>query len=307
MHGPKRSVWRCAEPVSRPRPSRRVAQQSAPRWPVLASPRVNRFAVCFLLVACQKPSGAGTQPPVATPAVDEDPLDAAATLLVESLHNGDYDGLREHTVQPLTKDLSRAEFDDLAAIVQWLGPLQQRIETDTDMSHGGGQRSYRLEFEEAAELELEVSLDEAGKLMGFHFSGEGYIKAERGVLAEPWREFKVYDFAYLDPEGTPLPAGTPIQGKRVEYEIVVGGIEAFIGEHHLEIEKVVLDKNDNEVFHEPIEYDAKFAADATGIPRGVVRGHLEVPGPGSWKMELRITDKNAHRDIEYRHAFETKR
>jgi hypothetical protein len=274
---------------------------------VLASQSVKRVAVCFLLVACQRPADAGTKTPAVAAAVDEDPLDVAATLVIESLQKGDYEGLREHTVQPLTHDLSKTEFDDLAAIVQWLGPLKQRTAADTDMSHGGGQRSYQLAFEKAAALELEVSLDEAGKLIGFQFTGEGYTEAERGVLAEPWREFKVYDFVCLGPQGDPLPDGKPIQGKRVEYEIVVGGIEAVLGEHHLEIEKIVFDASGKEIFHEPIAYDAKFAADATGIPRGAVRGYLEVPGPGKWELELRIADTNAHRAIEYRHAFETTR
>ena len=57
--------------------------------------------------------------------------------------------------------------------------------------------------------------------------------------------------------------------------------------------------------HEPIEFDTKFAADASGIPRGVVRGHLEVPGPGKWEMDLIVTDEHAMRDIDYRHKFET--
>lgn len=237
--------------------------------------------------------------------VDQDPLDEAATLVVDTLRKGDYDGLHGQTVQPLTHDLSQTEFDDLAAIIQWLGPLQQRAPKGTDKSHGGGERKYAMQFDRGSELELQVSLDAGGKLIGFRFSGDGYTEAERGVLAEPWREFKVYDFVYLDADGNPVAKGVPLTGPRVDYELVVGGIEAFVGEHHLTVEKIVLDAQGKDVFHEPIEFDVKFAEDATGVPRGVVRGHVEVPGPGTWEIELKIIDRNSQRDLDYRETFTT--
>lgn len=225
-------------------------------------------------------------------------------VLVSNLQSGDYEALAGHTVQPLTHDLSPEEFRDLSAIVQWLGHLDDHSATKTDDTYGGGQRWYALRFDKG-EVELEVSIDEDGKLVGFQFGGDGFTEAERGVLAEPWREFKVYDFVFLGEDGQPLPEDAPIAGNRVDYEIVVGGIEAVLGTHHLAVEKIVLDPGGKEVFHEPIEFDTKFDADAGGIPRGTVRGYLEVPGPGKWEMDLRITDKNAFRDVEYRQSFET--
>ena len=258
------------------------------------------------LVACDKGEGTAAPDGGAAAAIeDADPLDEAATLLVTSLQKGDYEGLHGQTVQPLAHDLSEEEFEDLAAIVSWLGPLKSRAATKTDKSHGGGQRWYELQFEKGSVVELELSLDEGGKLIGFEFSGDGYTEAERGVIAEPWREFKVYGFTYLDAEGQALADGTAIVGNRVDYEIVVGGIEAFIGEHHLSFQKIVLDENGKEVFHEPVEFDIKFAADASGIPRGVVRGYLEVPGPGKWEMDLVIKDEHSHRELDYRQSFET--
>ena len=254
--------------------------------------------------ACEK--GAPTTAPTqAAPQSDAHRCDVAATRLVESLQRGEFDVLAEHTADPLTHDLSRTEFDDLAAIVQWLGPMQSREVEKHDDTFGGGQRWYAMQFERGGALELEVSIDPKGKLVGFEFSGKGYTEAERGVLAEPWREFKVYDFHFLDADGNYVADGKPISGKRVDYEIVVGGIEALLGEHHLSVEKIVFDASGNTVFREPIEFDTKFDADAMGVPRGTVRGHVEVPGPGAWRIDLRITDENAHRDIEHEQAFET--
>lgn len=236
---------------------------------------------------------------------DSHPVDDAATLLLHALQSGDFDELSSHTSDPLSHDLSHPEFEDLATIVQWLGSLQSRDAGETDSADAGGMRSYALQFERGAGVELEVSIDPMGRLVGFEFSGDGYTEAERGVLAEPWREFKVYDFHLVDAEGTPRPKDGVVPGNRVEYELVVGGIEALLGIHHLRVVKTVLDAEGKKVFDEPIEFDTTFDQDAMGVPRGVVRGSVEVPGPGEWTLELRISDENAHRDIEYKYAFQT--
>jgi len=263
--------------------------------------RWTTLVLLLAAVACGKPKQSPTSE---TPAAVSDPVDQAMVTLVSNLQSGNYEALHEQTVDPLAHDLSAEEFGDLSAIIQWLGHLENHTATKSDETYGGGQRWYELTFEKGT-VELEVSIDEGGKLIGFQFGGDGFTEAEHGVLAEPWREFKVYDFTFLGADGNPLPDGSKLAGKRVDYELVVGGIEAMLGEHHLTIEKIVLDPAGNEVFNEPIEFDAKFAADASGIPRGVVRGYLEVPGPGKWEMDLRITDNNAHRDVQYRQAFET--
>ncbi len=256
------------------------------------------------LTGCEK-KAATAEPVAATPPADEHACDKATTLLVAALQQGDFEALSKHTEDPLTHDLSQAEFADLAAIVQWLGPLQSRTVESHDDGYGGGLRVYAMQFDRGEAVQLEVSVAQGGELVGFEFSGKGYTEAERGVLSEPWREFKVYDFHFLDAEGNVIPSGTAIVGTKVDYEVVVGGIEALLGGHHLSVEKIVFDQAGAAVFREPIEFDTKFEEDAMGVPRGSVRGYVEVPGPGQWKIDLRITDENAHRDIEHEAAFET--
>jgi hypothetical protein len=257
---------------------------------------------CLASVGCKREETTTPEPIAATPS---DPIDAAAELLLAKLAEQDYAGLEAACVDPLTRDLTQAEFEDLAKIVAWLGPVRERSITATDMDYGGGQRWYRLAFAQGRPLDLEVSIDPNGKLIGFAFAGPGWIDGEHGVIAEQWREFKIYDFAYVDGEGQRLPEGAAIPGTRVEYVLVVGGIEAFLGEHHLVVEKVVVDASGAEVFREPIEYDVKFRADSMGIPRGTVGGYLDLPGPGRWDMRLVITDQHSGRKLDYRHPFET--
>jgi hypothetical protein len=258
--------------------------------------------LCSSLIACQKTAETSTVEPAAHE--PQDPIDAAMVSLLTELARGEYEALQKTCVDPLRSDLSEEAFSDLSKIVIWWGVLESWKETKTDRSHGGGERDYDLQFERGGPVTLRVSLAEDGKLIGFRFGGKGFTEAEREVIADEWREFKVYDFGYLDASGERFPAGQPIAGNRVDYEIVVGGIEAFVGEHHLNFSKVVLDAKGKEVYSEPIEYDTKFAANAEGIPRGVVRGHVEVPGPGSYQMVLAITDVNSTRQLEHRQAFD---
>ncbi len=244
-----------------------------------------------------------TEPTVAIP--ESDARDEAATQLLEALERGQYDALASRTSEPLTSDLSATEFEDLAATVQWLGPLRS-LDVDEDRSVEHGARAYVLQFERGEDVELQVWVDATGQLSGFEFSGKGFVEAERGVLAEPWRQFKVYDFHLLDAAGTRLERDAAVSGTRVEYELVVGGIEAVLGVHHLRVEKTVLDPTGSSVYREPIEFDTTFDQDAMGVPRGVVRGHVEVPGPGRWTLELVISDENAHRAIEHEYVFDSR-
>jgi hypothetical protein len=266
---------------------------------------LSRVPLCLALalapLACNKSAPAPTAEPAPQEALD--PIDAAMSSLLTHLARGDYDGLKATTVEPLTTDLSAEAFSDLSEIVIWLGVLKSFQETKTDRSHGGGERWYDLQFERGGPVQLWVALERDGSLIGFRFSGDGFTEAEHASIAEEWREFKVYDFAYLDQGGERLEQGQSIVGNRVEYELVVGGIEAFVGKHHIQVVKTVLDTQGQEVFVEPIGYDATFSANAEGIPRGVVQGYLEVPGPGDYHMKLKITDRNSARTIDYEQPF----
>jgi hypothetical protein len=265
----------------------------------------SRVLLVLALLLAPSACGKGAPPPTVEPTAQAelDSLDSAMSSLLTHLARGDYDGLVASTSEPLTTDLSAEAFTDLSEIVVWFGPLRSFQETETDRTHGGGERWYDLQFERGGPVRLWVAIEQDGSLVGFRFSGDGFTEAERASIAEEWRHFKVYDFSYLGAEGERLAEGQPIVGNRVEYELVVGGLEAFIGEHHIAVVKTVLDDQGKEVFVEPIGYDASFSANAEGIPRGVVRGYLEVPGPGSYHMKLKVTDRNSARTIDYERPF----
>src|SRR5690606_20203454 len=198
-------------------------------------------------------------------AVSSDPVEAAVDQMLERLAAGDYEKMKAITAEPLTEDLNATAYADLSKIVEWLGYVDEKVATldDIPIEGGGTRRTYQITFEkEQVTLETVVLAD--GKIMGFTFSGDGFYRAEHGVIADEFREFKVYDFHWTTEAGDKVSVDLPQPDGHVAYHLVVGGIEAFAGKHHVRVEKMVVDGKGKELFREPIEYDVAFEANAEG-------------------------------------------
>ena len=254
------------------------------------------------LGACEKSSGDGSNAPAAAAPADQ--VEAATDKLISVLAGEDYKAMTDLAAGALRVDMSAEAFKDLHAIVSWLGYVKSKRTTQEDMpvSEGGVRRTYIVEFEKE-EVTLEVTVLDDGHILGFHFSGEGFYRAEHGVIADEFREFKVYDFHWVDGDGVEHPPGEPIVGTHLTYHVVVGGIEAFGGKHHIAVKKMVHDADDREIFVEPIEYDVKFEENAEGIPRGDMSGEFDVPAPGKYELILTLRDDVAVIDVEHRVPF----
>src|SRR5690606_25920089 len=173
---------------------------------------------------------------------------------------------------------------------------------DIPIEGGGTRRTYQITFEkEQVTLETVVLAD--GKIMGFTFSGDGFYRAEHGVIADEFREFKVYDFHWTTEAGYKVCVSLPRPDGHVASLLVVGGIEAFAGKHHARAEKMVVDGKGKELFREPIEYDVAFEANAEGIPRGELTGEFDVPAVGNYELVLKLRDDVAVVEMEYRVPF----
>lgn len=280
--------------------------------PMPNSSRFRRLPLVFALAcvvgsspACNK-SEASTNAPEAK-AAPSDPVEATVDDLVTKLGAGDYEAMKKITVEPLTTDLSPAAYEDLSKIVAWLGYVdaKTKVEDDVPLEGGGTRRTYRIEFEKE-EVTLETSVMPGGKVMGFHFTGDGFYRAEHGVIADQFQTFKVYDFHWVEPDGTKVAAETPRTGKTINYHLVIGGIEAFAGKHHVAVSKMLHDDAGKELLVEPIEYDVKFSENAEGIPRGEMTGEFDVPGPGTYELVLNLRDDVAVIETEYKVTFTVK-
>jgi hypothetical protein len=260
-------------------------------------------ATPMLASSCQKETSDLSQAPSADSA-PADAVDQAADKLIAALGAKDDGAIKELASGPLATDMSAEAFHDMHIIVEWLGYVKSKrqIQEDIPVQEGGVRRTYIVEFEKE-EVILEVTVLEDGQVMGFHFSGDGFYRAEHGVIADEFRVFKVYDFHWVDPQGSEHLPGDAIVGTHVAYHVVVGGIEAFGGKHHIAVKKMVRDAKGNEIFVEPIEYDVKFAANAEGIPRGDMSGEFDVPGPGDYELVLTLRDDIAVVEVEHRVPF----
>ena len=254
------------------------------------------------LAACNKGEDSSNAPAAAKSA-PSDPVEAAIDDMLERLAAGDYAKMKEITASPLTEDLTESAYTDLSSVVEWLGYVDVKTPTQEDIPvEGGTRRTYKITFEKE-EVVLEATVLNDGKIMGFTFSGDGFYRAEHGVIADQYREFKVYDFHWTTEAGEKVGVEIPQPDGHVAYHLIVGGIEAFAGKHHIRVEKMVVDGSGKEIFREPIEYDVTFEANAEGIPRGEMTGEFDVPAKGDYELVLKLRDDVAVVETEYRVPF----
>lgn len=255
------------------------------------------------LAACDK-SGGGSKDPgsVARVKKGEKPTepDQMVEAIVAAMQTDDLEWILSFSTEPLTEELNQEAFNDFSKVVKWLGSLKDfHVEVNNDQLVAL-QRDYLLDFEKG-EVKLHITAyPDGGGLVGFHFSGDTFVRAEHGALDDHYAKFKVYDFAFLDTtrdkiEGDSVPAG------QVNYQIIVGGLEAEEGEHHVTMEKIVLTDAGKEIYHEPVEMDLRFEQNAEGIPRGIVRGFVYINEAGHYDIDLKIRDNFAGEEIDYHH------
>lgn len=257
-------------------------------------------ALLSLVAGCDQSGETEAPEAKAGPAADR--YEAKTDELLATLASGSRDRMITISGPDLQKDFGTEAFHDISEIVRWLGPVKSKELKKDEPIQGGRHRVYLVTFEKGT-VELDVSI-EMDAVLGFHFGGDDWIAAEHGVIADQYREFKVYDFKYMNEDGAENPDGPTYHSKRVDWEIFVGGIEARAGEHHLTVEKICKDANGKEVFHEPTTYDVRFDENAEGIPTGHVDGWIEVPKPGKYTLEIKLKDNYAFNELDHIVEFE---
>ena len=259
----------------------------------------------LLLPACKK-DGAETEAPDGGGEVvkqDVEDPDEAAQMIIESLSHADIKEILAIAGEPLDEELTPEAFEDYVKVIQWLGDVKDLHEDANYDSDAAKQRDYYIEFEKG-EVHLRVTIIPGVGLIGFKFEGDDFIRAEHGALEDNYAQFKVYDFRFLDDHGDKNPEGDRVHTGRIDYLLIVGGLEAKTGEHHINVEKIVLDADGKPIYDEPIEFDLQFEENAEGIPRGMVKGFVQVDNPGRYTIELVVRDNVSGQEIDYKHDFE---
>ncbi len=225
-------------------------------------------------------------------------------VLVDKFQHDDRGGLLAVALEDLNDELTPTAFEDIAKVIKWLGPLQEVLEDEVDEQAAGSRYTYELHFEKGV-VHLSVTMLASGELVNFHFEGDDFIAAEHGALDDRYAKFKIYDFKWVDELGNQNPNGNTLKAGRIDYRIIVGGLEAELGEHHLTFEKIVTDRGGSELVHEPIEFDRKFETNAEGIPRARLHMFVNLPevAPGEYDLTLKISDNLSGSELEHKEHF----
>jgi hypothetical protein len=231
--------------------------------------------------------------------------EGAPWLLVEHFQEDHFKDLLDECLEDLHEDLTPVAFEEIALVLKWLGPLEEVIEDEADEQPAGSHYTYELQFKKGL-VHLAVTLLASGELVNFHFTGEDFIAAEHGALEDGYAQFKVYDFQWTDELGNKNPKGNVLRGGRLDYRIVLGGIEAELGEHHLSFEKIVVGTSGQELVHEPVEFDQRFEQNAEGIPRARLQMFvlLEDAEAGEYDLVLKVSDNISGEVLEHKEHFE---
>lgn len=258
----------------------------------------------LLAPACKKGSDGSSDPSSAASQDHHMDQEGVPWVLVDKFQHDDRAGLLAVALDDLSEDLSAIAFEDIAKVLKWLGPLEEVIEDEVDEQPAGSHYTYELHFQKGV-VHLAVTMLPGGELVNFHFEGEDFIAAEHGALDDGYSKFKVYDFKWVDELGNKNPKENHVKAGRIDYRIVVGGLEAELGEHHLTFEKIVTDRTGGELIHEPIEFDRQFEENAEGIPRARLHMFVNLPDvePGEYDLTLKITDNLSGSELEHKEHF----
>ncbi|NJK31525.1 MAG: hypothetical protein HC927_03365 [Deltaproteobacteria bacterium] len=138
-----------------------------------------------------------------------------------------------------------------------------------------------------------------GKMIGFEFDDPSWpTYVERAANSG---SLKVAEFALTAPDGQPLTG--PLDPKAIHYSIALEGLGSNLREHHVTIDKVVMDAKGTQVYRQREPDDIRFPEAEIGSSGGRLTGSVAVPGPGTYELELKIVDLVGGESIVHRHEF----
>ncbi|PRP96179.1 hypothetical protein [Enhygromyxa salina] len=255
------------------------------------------LALSLVCVAGCERSGS-TRAPVAA----QDPTDQLTGELLATLRAGDLEAALGLCNAALAGDLERRGASELAVItatLDWLGAVES-LELESEQPVAGGvDRRYLVRFGHG-EVGLSVTAVN-GKLEGFEFDrGQWQVLVDRAAEAAAG-SLRVAEFRYLDAKGQPVEGA--LDPAKVSYELALEGLEALLREHHVMIAKTVRDAAGNEVYRQTEDDDIRFPQAQSGSGGGRITGHVAVPGPGHYQLELRIRDMVGAQLMTHKESF----
>ncbi len=196
-----------------------------------------------------------------------------------------------------------AKFDPMCKTVTWFGPLVKRDQTSIHVSDSGNEGAYELEFEKG-KLTMSISIQD-NQVAGFQLTGDDWIVAKRGLEAQQYPEFKVYDFDFVDAEGKVMSPTAYPKGK-IMYRIKIGGMAPKDGKFSLASKVAILDAEGKVLWTSPEPMPIEFPADENAIARsGTVDASINIPVAGPHQIAFEIKDFPSDATTKYVQAITT--
>lgn len=239
---------------------------------------------------------ASTSPPTSSSVAKAQlPLHEA---FIASLTRGDRDAVLALSTDDLRRSLEPSRFDELSDTFALLGAPNAIYEKSKTPIEGGERRHYVLDFDVGL-VDLELSVRDE-HILGFRFAGGGFEKALNQAHAHSYGEFRVYDFDYVSPAKLEQDDAAVLGTPRVEWSMVVGGLEQMGGRYDVTVEQMCF-ADGKAIFREPISFDLRFAHE--GGATGTIGGHVEVPGPGTYDLDIVVRDNIAVTTLHHQVKF----
>lgn len=226
----------------------------------------------------------------------EEPPKQIATEVTRALANQDALAWGELAAPSLLEAMTANEFRRLGDTLGELGELQSASLLQDTQAEGKRVTQHRLVFAQG-EARLNLTYDR-GRVAGLLYEGEAVDQARQRAMQRAVRTFKVQKFVWLLDEATPNPNGNRfLHGVEAGLGIVVAGLAAQEGEHHVVIDLVVKDPSGRVVYREPGFFEHRFAVSAQGVPWASLYSPLLPPRVGEYDLELTIKDMVGEREL----------
>lgn len=247
-----------------------------------------RLLVAALLLAsplaCDK-NAASVQAP------SEDAVDRLTRELLDALAQAERARAQSLANQKLALALDERTVVTVGRTLAWLGPVTQLSRTAETPVSGGVERRYRVGFEHG---ELTLTITVVGdKIEGFEFDEGQWAAVSERALEATARALRVVEFRLVE----------PLDPAAINYSVALEGLEAQLRQHHVTIDKLVFDGDGNVVYRQREPDDIRFPQAEVGSVGATITGQVSVPGPGSYTLELTISDRIDDKSIVHRVPF----
>ena len=229
-------------------------------------------------------------------------LDEAAQTLIIAVQNNDFAAFQSISHPLLVQQFPKAKFTDTHLSFKALGAFQSRSMRGIKTNLGGPQSgSYQLTYQHG-KARLEISLMQ-GKLMKFGCCGKDVLDAVQKFRSKKYGRYMIEGFEFLDAKGVSNTSNMAPPGKVFFFFFLQ---DLAYRQKQARFSVVIDVQKDAGPVQKLVLLNQKvlpYQIGDTGFPVAHVRGNLNFPVAGTYKMTFLVTDHHSNKSLRYIRAF----